>query len=221
MTTNQGTEMASLNDEEATVEDAALTDHENEEALDSPIDLLNMVNLCDNTKKCGVAFTRQVKGKRVKVAYFRSLQHPSTPSVTKTPPMVRQRITRRAVVESESTALTSWRTKLAPSSNPLSSLLPNITKPRPDPELAVPRCLVLVLLPVVPKFLRVRSLSTHPTVMLSTQKPLMVRLRTTWRSRAAESECALLTGHRTKLVHSSSQGPGHAQHALNSQFCAV
>jgi hypothetical protein len=39
MTTNQGTVMASLNDE-ASVEDAALTDHENEEALDSPIVLL-------------------------------------------------------------------------------------------------------------------------------------------------------------------------------------
>jgi hypothetical protein len=68
MTINQGTEMASLNDE-VSVEDVALTDHENEEALGSPLDLISMVNLCENTKKCGVTFTWQVKGKRVKVAF--------------------------------------------------------------------------------------------------------------------------------------------------------
>jgi hypothetical protein len=67
MTTNQDTEMASLNDE-ASAEDAALTDHENEEALGSPPDLLNMVSLCEDTKKCCVIFKRMVKGVTVKVA---------------------------------------------------------------------------------------------------------------------------------------------------------
>jgi hypothetical protein len=67
MTTNQDPEMASLNDE-ASVEDAALTDHENEEALVSPTNLLNMVSLCEDTKKCCVIFKRMVKGVTVKVA---------------------------------------------------------------------------------------------------------------------------------------------------------
>jgi hypothetical protein len=46
MTTNQGNETASFNDE-ATVEDEALTEREDEEVRDSPIDLHNMVDLCD------------------------------------------------------------------------------------------------------------------------------------------------------------------------------
>jgi hypothetical protein len=64
MTTNQDTEMASLNDE-ASVEDAALTDHENEEALVSPIDLLNMVSLCEDTKKCCLSIAGPPRARRV------------------------------------------------------------------------------------------------------------------------------------------------------------
>jgi hypothetical protein len=45
MTTNQGNKSASFNDG-ASVEDEALTNHENEEVLDSPIDLNNLVNIC-------------------------------------------------------------------------------------------------------------------------------------------------------------------------------
>ena len=42
MTTNQGNEMASLNDE-GSVEDEALTEREDEEVRGSPVDLRNMV----------------------------------------------------------------------------------------------------------------------------------------------------------------------------------
>ncbi len=58
--------MASFNDE-ASVEDEALTEREDEEARDSPIDLHNMVNLCEITT-CRVITKRSVKGKQVIVA---------------------------------------------------------------------------------------------------------------------------------------------------------
>jgi hypothetical protein len=67
MTTNQGNESALFNDG-ASVEDDALTDHENEEVLDSPIDLNNLVNLCEGTEMCRVITKRQVKGKQVMLA---------------------------------------------------------------------------------------------------------------------------------------------------------
>jgi hypothetical protein len=60
------TEIFVINDG-ASVEDEALTDHENEEVLDSPIDLNNLVKLCEGTEKCRV-MKRQVKGKQVMVA---------------------------------------------------------------------------------------------------------------------------------------------------------
>jgi hypothetical protein len=47
------TEIFVINDG-ASVEDEALTDHENEEVLDSPIDLNNLVKLCEGTEKCRV-----------------------------------------------------------------------------------------------------------------------------------------------------------------------
>jgi hypothetical protein len=67
MTTNQGNESALFNDG-ASVEYDALTDHENEEVLDSPIDLNNLVNLCEGTEMCRVITKRQVKGKQVMLA---------------------------------------------------------------------------------------------------------------------------------------------------------
>jgi hypothetical protein len=48
VTTNQGNEMASFKDE-VSEEDEALTDREDEEVCDNPLDLHNMVNLCENT----------------------------------------------------------------------------------------------------------------------------------------------------------------------------
>jgi hypothetical protein len=62
MTTNQGNEMASFNDE-ASVEDEALTEREED---DRPIDLHNMLNLCDFTK-CRLITKRVVKSKSVLV----------------------------------------------------------------------------------------------------------------------------------------------------------
>jgi hypothetical protein len=57
--------MASFNDE-ASVEDEALTDREDEEVRDSPIDLHNMVNLCENTMR-QIIMKRTLRGKQVMV----------------------------------------------------------------------------------------------------------------------------------------------------------
>jgi hypothetical protein len=63
MTTNQGNETASFIDE-ASVDDEA---REDKEVRDSPIDLHNMVDLCD-ISTCHIIPKRTVKGKQVIVA---------------------------------------------------------------------------------------------------------------------------------------------------------